>query len=125
MASPASHDVRVVKRSALAGVAGVGRRHTRQPRRHVSPRRRRARRPVLPRSNLYLIEVYGRLSDEAHETASKPQGIQYCNNRVNRPALRGPRTGAAQTSPRQAVHAASRTQAEEYMYGNSTCNTRE
>ena len=58
MASPASHDVRVVKRSALAGVAGVGRRHTRQPRRHVSPRRRRARRPVLPRSNLYLIEVY-------------------------------------------------------------------
>ena len=56
MASPASHDVRVVKRSALAGVAGVGRRHTRQPRRHVSPRRRRARRPVLPRSinNLYL-----------------------------------------------------------------------
>ena len=55
MASPASHDVRVVKRSALAGVAGVGRRHTRQPRRHVSPRRRRARRPVLPRSNLYSV----------------------------------------------------------------------
>ena len=62
MASPASHDVRVVKRSALAGVAGVGRRHTWQPRRHVSPRRRE-------RDGLYYFEV---LSTRTKDMAASP-----------------------------------------------------
>jgi hypothetical protein len=69
MVSPASHDMGVGTRSALAGVAGVGGRHTRQPRRHVRPRPGTARRPVLFRSILYLIAVRGPLS--ANKQASE------------------------------------------------------
>ena len=75
MVSPASHNMRVVRRSALAGVAGVGRRHPQQPLRHVSPRRRRARRPILFRSILYLIVVPGPLSASINIKSSSPSSI--------------------------------------------------